>query len=235
MFNHDVVDDDTSMVVVDREADIPVLAGIEARVVTRRGYRVRRLTEKAALAAPPPPSSSETFTARMKDRFILRGPQEGGNGSDITIPEPTQAHTNEEFAKPLTTGNDLNDQVSHEVTIPVNGDTSERPNNLNMPLLARQNLGIDIVSEFCGKYGNDPMFRAILDKPSDFRNFEIKDQLIYLKENDRRVLCIPKILSRVLGCKTTGSCKMQFFKRSRHLRTRSLCEHNTFMIIIFVY
>ncbi|KAF8814451.1 hypothetical protein BYT27DRAFT_7021729, partial [Phlegmacium glaucopus] len=31
-------------------------------------------------------------------------------------------------------------------------------------------------------------------RPGDFRNFEIIDQLVYLKESDRQVLCIPKIL-----------------------------------------
>ena len=34
----------------------------------------------------------------------------------------------------------------------------------------------------------------ILDKPKDFRNFEKKENLVYLKENDKRLLCIPKVL-----------------------------------------
>ena len=35
----------------------------------------------------------------------------------------------------------------------------------------------------------------ILDKPKDFRNFKKKEDLIYLKkDNDKRVLCIPKVL-----------------------------------------
>src|SRR6266446_7638423 len=45
---HDIVDDDTSSVVALDEGDVPILAGIEARVATRRGSRVRKLTEKAA-------------------------------------------------------------------------------------------------------------------------------------------------------------------------------------------
>ena len=34
----------------------------------------------------------------------------------------------------------------------------------------------------------------IMDKPKDFRNFEVKDDLIYLKSNGKNLLCIPKIL-----------------------------------------
>ena len=39
---HDVMDDDTSIVVEGQDKDVPVLAGMEARVATRRGSRVRR-------------------------------------------------------------------------------------------------------------------------------------------------------------------------------------------------
>jgi len=45
-----------------------------------------------------------------------------------------------------------------------------------------------------GKYTEDPFFKAILERPKEFRNFESKDRLIYLKEGDRQLLCIPKAL-----------------------------------------
>ena len=38
------------------------------------------------------------------------------------------------------------------------------------------------------------MFRVILEKPNEYRNFEVNDRLIYLKESERRVLCIPRAL-----------------------------------------
>ena len=38
------------------------------------------------------------------------------------------------------------------------------------------------------------MFQAILDKPNEFRKFEVNNQLIYIKDKDRQVLCVPKVL-----------------------------------------
>ena len=38
------------------------------------------------------------------------------------------------------------------------------------------------------------MFKSILERPKDFRNFEVNEQLIYLKDSEKRVLCIPKVV-----------------------------------------
>ncbi len=180
---HDVVDDDTSTIA---DEVLPILAGIEARVATRRGSRVRRLTEKAAFSqhgpsedAPPSPGSrpesSKAFATRVKDRFTLRGPQKGGS-TDTREPDTREPDT---------------DSV---VQLEPSSDTTDRPEEVETPLLTQSNLGLDILSEIQGKYDKDPFFRVILEKPNDFRNFEIKNQMIYLRENDRRVLCVPKIL-----------------------------------------
>ena len=61
-------------------------------------------------------------------------------------------------------------------------------------IMSQGTLGLDLLNKIHGKYHQDPAFQVILQKPGDFRNFEIKDQLIYLKESDRKVLCIPKVL-----------------------------------------
>jgi hypothetical protein len=47
--------------------------------------------------------------------------------------------------------------------------------------------------ELQGKYINDPIFKKIMEKPSDFKNFSVKDGLIYIREHDRDALCIPNI------------------------------------------
>ena len=73
----------------------------------------------------------------------------------------------------------------------VEADTdSEQQNTVWME---QETLGVDIWSELQGKYAEDPFFRAIPDKPKDFRKFENKGNLIYLNENDKCVLCIPKV------------------------------------------
>ena len=53
-------------------------AEVEAHVVTRQGSCVRLLTEKAATDQPGT-SNLKVLAARMKDHFVLHGPQEGGS------------------------------------------------------------------------------------------------------------------------------------------------------------
>jgi hypothetical protein len=54
--------------------------------------------------------------------------------------------------------------------------------------------GLDSLAELKGKYELDPTFQMILKRPGDFRNFEVEGHLIYLKESENKVLCIPKVL-----------------------------------------
>ena len=54
--------------------------------------------------------------------------------------------------------------------------------------------GIYLVNNIHGNYKQDSFFRKIIEKPKDFQNFEVKNGLIYLKEQENRLLCIPKIL-----------------------------------------
>ncbi|KZP29148.1 hypothetical protein FIBSPDRAFT_692138, partial [Athelia psychrophila] len=45
-----------------------------------------------------------------------------------------------------------------------------------------------------GRYGEDPLFKAVLESPTMHKNFELSNGLIFLKERDSRVICIPDIL-----------------------------------------
>ena len=179
---HDVVDDDTSSIVVGE--DLPILAGVEAVVATRRGSRVRRLTEKAAqniaadLSISGEPLPSRDPAVRVKDRLPRRVPQEGGSGTKIPSKPDNSAESTPDSSGELT----------------VVSDTSSEIPEPSMSVLSQGNLGIDILSELRDTYSDDPFFRLILEKPSEFRNFEVKDKLIYLKNNDRHMLCVPKTL-----------------------------------------
>ncbi|KAF9441264.1 hypothetical protein P691DRAFT_622124, partial [Macrolepiota fuliginosa MF-IS2] len=54
--------------------------------------------------------------------------------------------------------------------------------------------GINILSEIQGKYAQDSFFRDIMENPKEFKNFSVRNELIYLKENDAECLCVPKVL-----------------------------------------
>ena len=174
---HDVADDDTS-VVDDTQGDLPVLAGVEARIATRRGTRLRRPTEKAAASQMPQDEE------HLDDRFVVRRPVQRKEGRTIPITTPgTPEHG--------TPSNVDQNASTKEV---VENDNSSSDLDAEGSLLARGRLEIDMRSELQGRYGEDPFFQKILDKPKEFRNFENTGQLVYLKKNDKRVLCIPKVL-----------------------------------------
>lgn len=52
----------------------------------------------------------------------------------------------------------------------------------------------DLPAVLKGNYKNDYFFKTVLEKPQAFWNFDIEDDLLYLRLKDKRVLCIPKIV-----------------------------------------
>jgi len=63
-----------------------------------------------------------------------------------------------------------------------------------LDVVSQSEQGIDLLNELRGKYGLDPAFQSIIKNPGDFSNFEVSDQIVYLKQSDKHVLCIPKTL-----------------------------------------
>jgi hypothetical protein len=53
--------------------------------------------------------------------------------------------------------------------------------------------GLDLAKLLANHYGEDTVFRKILETPKEFRNFEVENGLIYLKDADHRMLCVPNI------------------------------------------
>jgi len=54
--------------------------------------------------------------------------------------------------------------------------------------------GIDLIKELRGNYTKDPFFDLIIKKPSEFRNFRVEEGLVYLKDRENELLCVPKVL-----------------------------------------
>ncbi|KZP03054.1 hypothetical protein FIBSPDRAFT_769535, partial [Athelia psychrophila] len=60
-------------------------------------------------------------------------------------------------------------------------------------VIASGDPSIDIHRQLIGRYIEDPLFKIVLDKPSEYKNFEVSNGLVLLKENELRFLCIPDI------------------------------------------
>ncbi|KAI5821995.1 hypothetical protein K523DRAFT_257658, partial [Schizophyllum commune Tattone D] len=67
---------------------------------------------------------------------------------------------------------------------------------LNEPLLTaipRHTQGVRIEDLVCDKYHEDEFFAKILAEPSHFVNFEVLEGLVFIKQEGKRLLCIPNV------------------------------------------
>jgi hypothetical protein len=74
-----------------------------------------------------------------------------------------------------------------------------------LDIISQSLHGLDLIKELRGKFKLDPAFHSIIARPDDFRNFEIDDQLVYLKKQGRRMLCIPKVEIQGRNCNSGSS------------------------------
>ena len=180
----DIVDDDTAAIV----SNMVVLAGMDAVVATHRDS-----SDPAAETGRP--ETSKEFAQRMRGKFVLRGPRErteGENGSKLPITpvtEPvarqrTDDHVNTDVDRDVT-------QSAMEADLPSEPDSDTGTSLINV---LNQDAEIDLLKELQGHYQDDPIFKPVLERPKDFRNFEVKDNLIYLKLDGKSLLGIPKIM-----------------------------------------
>ncbi|KAF8997134.1 hypothetical protein BDZ89DRAFT_899167, partial [Hymenopellis radicata] len=61
-------------------------------------------------------------------------------------------------------------------------------------VLADGRAGINLPDTLRNRYAGDHVFRAILAKPKEFRNFEVNNGLIFLRLEEQRLLCVPQLL-----------------------------------------
>jgi len=66
------------------------------------------------------------------------------------------------------------------------------PSLLNV--ISESKDGIDFLNELKGKYTDDPLFKVIIDNPQEHRNFLVEKDLVYLKNQERKLLCVPNVL-----------------------------------------
>jgi hypothetical protein len=200
---HDVIDNDMLNI---GSISMPVFAGCEATALTSdRVTRSMTCVASGVTEQPRPPSK-----VRFADQQFfgsLGDPKEGGGTQKKNSPAKTQTtelkpkKTAKRAASPAPQPVEPQVPNVESSTAPLRDDAvpSELDSELESmdeSLLEVVNsgwIGLDIPKLITNRYGEDPFFKHILDEPKMYRNFEVKDGLIYLKRSDRRVLCIPRI------------------------------------------
>ena len=219
-----VVDDDTSA--LPQEGPVPVLAGLEAHVMT--------------LCHPPRPESAREFAKQVASHFALCGLweqkstahtiEDNADKNNVLVTNMVTDENNADDVEPPVTSM-VTDNVLDIVSTKDWSNGPSKPNGLSVadnqqtPMLVdlMSADGVDIVNEIRHKYGEDSLFKLILENPAQFRNFEVENGLIYLKEQGRKLLCIPRII--IQGCSTQEIIKSEAHSILVHLRASKTLDY----------
>lgn len=109
------------------------------------------------------PETVAEFARRVAGRFVLRGPRERKEG--------------EEAGKQSQSMSVLKTPESDDLPV--------------SPLWYPEED--QLIKRIKGHYQEDPFFQKILDSPSEYRNFEMTQELIRIQLKDRTLLCIPDL------------------------------------------
>ncbi|RDB29688.1 Retrovirus-related Pol polyprotein from transposon opus [Hypsizygus marmoreus] len=195
---HDVVNED---VPIEYGITMPLLAGIEAIAAgaqPRSTKVVRAKASKLAVRAPRVrkvvpgaetgrPETAKEFAARVKKNFVLKGPHPVV-ADEVTVLVDQVIESVVQPSGPMPTPRVVVDGVE------VPPETPQADCLLDVVAGGRD--GIDLLSVLRGSYAKDQFYKLILDRPRDYRNFQVFDGLIFVKLKDRNLLCVPKITVR---------------------------------------
>jgi hypothetical protein len=172
----DVMDNNTmTLSTMSQKSSIPMLAGIEAHMMT--------------LCHPPRPELSREFVRWMVGRFVLCGPQDQKEGeSTAQITQLASTSTDEML-------DIVPDDGPSSADSPLSTDGSGQQ-TLMLINLTMSTEGINLVDQIRHQYQyeTDTLFGLILRNPAQFWNFEMENGLVHLKEQGKKLLCIPKII-----------------------------------------
>ncbi|TFK79805.1 hypothetical protein K466DRAFT_465438, partial [Polyporus arcularius HHB13444] len=109
-------------------------------------------------------------------RVVLHGPrgerQEGASPADSSEPGYRDTPANE------------HDHV----------DSPRELDNQFLQYLTENTEGLDLLQALKGRYNEDPFFARIMADPKHFKNFVVEDGLVFIRDAQKRLLCIPRII-----------------------------------------
>lgn len=178
----DVVNED---VVIEDDSLVPVLSGMEAKVAI-----VRRSKKKPEPAETGCPEMSQEFAARLKGHFVLKGPRQQTEGENR---ENTDSRIETDKYIPKKVSKYTNKEENIDQSMDPKGPMMEINPDL-LTIISEAELGINIEKELQNNYQDDLLFKTIISRPADYKNFLIESGLIYLKAHGKNILCVPNII-----------------------------------------
>ncbi|KAI0070205.1 hypothetical protein K474DRAFT_1568356, partial [Panus rudis PR-1116 ss-1] len=129
-------------------------------------------------------------------RVILHGPrakpQEGGSDPNSPTHEVNAQYNTGEGDVPSNTN------TAQATPEPNEGPEAPSPSfrpegDMFIEHVSGSSDGIELEGVLANRYAEDPFFKTILENPKHFKNFVIRNGLIFIKERGEELLCIPDI------------------------------------------
>jgi hypothetical protein len=180
---------------------MPVLVGLEANVVTTR----LRSGAKAVLTPKPKQTyQQQSKTLDKPDETYQIPPEapiepmEGMKGGEGSIATPIASTTSKQ-----TKDSNTNEKMSEEQRKSDQHEPFPKKEVINhldktvtdgslVNIVSSKLQNTDLLDIIRHSYEKDTILKRIIEKPKDFRNFIVENRLIYLKESDHKLLCIPE-------------------------------------------
>lgn len=246
---HDVVNEDAVPIM---EAPMPIFTSLEALAVSGSKASPPRRSARIKAAVPPAetrrPETGAEFARRMAPHFVLKGPvdpgerREGGSAdnSPATLQKSSNISISGKQAPVTPTTREDNNTTTKDL-----GDYFQPLPDTSLVDLVESSvgpLGINLLNEVRRLYAKDSLFQPILNNPSEFRNFRVKDGLLYLLDSGKTLLCIPKglvngrsireviiseahsILAHLGAAKTTQYLRDHVYWKDLVSNVKSFCE-----------
>jgi len=128
------------------------------------------------------PETAREFAKRIKRVRLTLRPENGQEGGKVPETEEA-ADSAQDRAQGISAS--LDEQVTQEAL------TEGIANPPLIDVVASDDAGFDFPACLKGRYAEDNFFKSVLEKPREFKNFEVKDGLIFLRKDGGAVLCIP--------------------------------------------
>ncbi|KAF8694387.1 hypothetical protein RHS03_08195, partial [Rhizoctonia solani] len=177
----------------------PVLVGVAALVAQESGVNsdmVRRNPTRTRVTPkrydPIIPGREPSMTKKKQPRKEPTRIQEVTRGDDGQSEAPrVSSPQDRETTQIGPTGNTT---VKEDSPPDVEPEGEEYPNEnfeILIPQVTEIVTELDVIESIRGNYANDKQFGPIVNNPESFPNYQMKDGLLYMDNNDETVLCIP--------------------------------------------
>ncbi|TFK79826.1 hypothetical protein K466DRAFT_469313, partial [Polyporus arcularius HHB13444] len=160
-----------------------------------------------AAAAPADTGRAETSRefAKRIHRVVLHGPR----------------GERQEGVRPV---DELEKQTQHiDKVLPAEYEPVDPPMRQEsqfMQYLSENTNGLDLLEELKGRYDEDPFFARITANPKHYKNFVLADGLIFIRDAQKRLLCVPDV-------RINGRSAREIMIRHAHTLLAHLGAHRT--------